>query len=73
MTYEAIERFQAPPGIIEVPLMAAFAVVGIIGNIIILAWLHHDHSLNTPLGLPPRAGRHHRVGRGPHRRGDGAG
>jgi cobalt-zinc-cadmium efflux system protein len=44
--WEAVERLRAPHPGIDLGVMAAVAAVGLAGNLLVLAWLRHDHSLN---------------------------
>src|SRR3990172_166768 len=45
--WEAVERLRSPGAHIGVGVMAAVAGVGLLGNCVVLVWLHGDHSLNT--------------------------
>lgn len=45
--WEAVERLRSPNVHIGVGLMAAVAGVGLLGNCVVLVWLHGDHNLNT--------------------------
>ena len=45
--WEAVERLRSPHPGIGVGLMAAVAVLGLAGNLLVLAWLRHDDSLNA--------------------------
>jgi cobalt-zinc-cadmium efflux system protein len=45
--WEAVERLRHPHPQIELGLMAIVATVGLVANLVILGWLHGDHSLNT--------------------------
>jgi cobalt-zinc-cadmium efflux system protein len=47
IAWEAVERLRQPPPAIGLGVMAGVAVVGLIGNVAILYWLHEDHSLNA--------------------------
>ena len=45
--WEAVERLRAPGQRIGLGLMASVAAVGLAGNLLVLAWLRHDRSLNA--------------------------
>jgi cobalt-zinc-cadmium efflux system protein len=47
IAWEAVERLRGPPQTIALPLMAGVGVVGLLGNLVILSWLHGDHGLNV--------------------------
>jgi len=47
IVWEAVDRLRNPHAAVALPLMAGTAVVGILGNLLVLRWLHHDHSLNA--------------------------
>ncbi|HYQ80399.1 MAG TPA: cation diffusion facilitator family transporter, partial [Anaeromyxobacteraceae bacterium] len=45
--WEAVERLRAPHARIGIGVMAGVAAVGLAGNLLVLAWLRHDRSLNA--------------------------
>jgi cobalt-zinc-cadmium efflux system protein len=45
--WEAWDRLRNPPDHIHLGVMAGVAAVGVAANVIMLFWLHGDHSLNT--------------------------
>jgi cobalt-zinc-cadmium efflux system protein len=45
--WEAAERLRTPHPGIGLGLMASVAAVGLAGNLLVLAWLRHDHSLGA--------------------------
>lgn len=45
--WEAIDRLRSPNPHIGIAVMASIAALGLVGNLVVLAWLHGDHSLNT--------------------------
>ncbi|HEU4385187.1 MAG TPA: cation diffusion facilitator family transporter [Anaeromyxobacteraceae bacterium] len=45
--WEAVDRLRHPHHAVGVGLMAGVAAVGLGGNLLVLAWLRHDHSLNA--------------------------
>jgi cobalt-zinc-cadmium efflux system protein len=47
IAWEAIDRLRTPHPGIGLGVMAGVAVVGVIGNSVILVWLRGDHNLNT--------------------------
>jgi len=47
IAWEAVERLRHPHPALALPLMAGTAIVGIVGNLFVLGWLRHDHSLNA--------------------------
>ncbi|HET6923906.1 MAG TPA: cation diffusion facilitator family transporter [Anaeromyxobacteraceae bacterium] len=47
IAWEAAERLRTPHPGIGLGLMASVAAVGLAGNLLVLAWLRHDRSLNA--------------------------
>jgi cobalt-zinc-cadmium efflux system protein len=47
IAWEAVDRLRHPGSPIELPVMAGVATVGLIANLVVLRWLHADHSLNA--------------------------
>ncbi|HVP66586.1 MAG TPA: cation diffusion facilitator family transporter [Anaeromyxobacteraceae bacterium] len=47
IAWEAIDRLRHPHPPVAIPLMAGTALVGILGNLLVLGWLRHDHSVNA--------------------------
>jgi cobalt-zinc-cadmium efflux system protein len=47
IAWEAIARLEAPPTPINLPVMAWIGVVGLLGNLAILYWLHGEHGVNA--------------------------
>jgi cobalt-zinc-cadmium efflux system protein len=47
IAWEAVERLRSPRAHIDVGVMAVVAVVGLVGNAVVLFWLHGDQNLNT--------------------------
>jgi len=47
IAWEAIDRLRTPHHGIDLGVMAGAAVLGIVGNAVILVWLRHDHGVNT--------------------------
>jgi len=47
IAWEAVDRLRNPHPPVALPLMGATAVVGILGNLVVLGWLRHDRSLNA--------------------------
>ena len=45
--WEAYDRLRNPPEHIHLGVMAGVAAVGVVANVVMLFWLHGDHSLNT--------------------------
>lgn len=45
--WEAVDRLRHPGTRIELGVMAAIAAVGLVANLVVLRWLHADHSLNA--------------------------
>jgi cobalt-zinc-cadmium efflux system protein len=45
--WEAAERLRTPHPGIGLGLMASVAAIGLAGNLLVLAWLRHDHSLGA--------------------------
>jgi cobalt-zinc-cadmium efflux system protein len=47
IAWEAVDRLRHPGAPIELPVMAGVAAVGLVANLVVLRWLHADHSLNA--------------------------
>ncbi len=47
IAWEAVERLRNPGARIDLGVMAAIAAVGLVANLVVLRWLHGDHSLNA--------------------------
>ncbi len=47
IAWEAVDRLRHPGTPIELGVMAGVAVVGLVANLVVLRWLHADHSLNA--------------------------
>jgi cobalt-zinc-cadmium efflux system protein len=47
IVWEAVERLRHPGARIELGVMGGVAVVGLVANLVVLRWLHDDHSLNA--------------------------
>jgi len=47
IAWEAVDRLRHPGAAIELPIMAGVAAIGLVANLVVLRWLHADHSLNT--------------------------
>ena len=47
IVWEAVDRLRHPGARIELGVMAGVAVVGLVANLVVLRWLHADHSLNA--------------------------
>ena len=47
IAWEAVDRLRHPHRPIALAVMAGTAVLGIVGNLLVLGWLRHDHSLNA--------------------------
>ena len=47
IAWEAVGRLRHPHSAVALPLMGGTALVGIVGNLFVLSWLRHDHSLNA--------------------------
>ncbi|HET9599411.1 MAG TPA: cation diffusion facilitator family transporter [Anaeromyxobacteraceae bacterium] len=45
--WEAYDRLLHPPEHIGLGVMAGVAAIGVVANVVMLFWLHGDHSLNT--------------------------
>jgi cobalt-zinc-cadmium efflux system protein len=45
--WEAVDRLRHPGDPIQLGVMAAVAAVGLLANLVVLRWLHADHSLNA--------------------------
>jgi cobalt-zinc-cadmium efflux system protein len=47
IVWEAVGRLRHPGARIELGVMGGVAVVGLVANLVVLRWLHDDHSLNA--------------------------
>ena len=47
IAWEAVDRLRNPGARIELGVMAGVAAVGLVANLLVLRWLHADHSLNA--------------------------
>ncbi|HET8724352.1 MAG TPA: cation diffusion facilitator family transporter [Anaeromyxobacteraceae bacterium] len=47
IAWEAVDRLRNPGARIDLGVMAAIAAVGLVANLVVLRWLHGDHSLNA--------------------------
>jgi cobalt-zinc-cadmium efflux system protein len=47
IAWEAVDRLRNPGARIQLGVMAAVAAVGLVANLVVLRWLHADHSLNA--------------------------
>jgi cobalt-zinc-cadmium efflux system protein len=47
IAWEAVDRLRNPGQHIALGVMAAVAAVGLLANLVVLLWLHGDHSLNA--------------------------
>ena len=47
IAWEAVDRLRHPGAAIELPIMAGVAAIGLVANLVVLRWLHADHSLNA--------------------------
>src|SRR5512136_3121404 len=47
IAWEAVDRLRNPGARIQLGVMAAVAAVGLLANLVVLRWLHADHSLNA--------------------------
>jgi len=47
IAWEAVDRLRHPGAAIELPIMAGVAAIGLVANLLVLRWLHADHSLNA--------------------------
>jgi cobalt-zinc-cadmium efflux system protein len=47
IAWEAVDRLRHPGAHIQLGVMAAVAAVGLVANLVVLRWLHADHSLNA--------------------------
>ena len=45
--WEAVDRLRNPGARIDLGVMAGVAAVGLVANLVVLRWLHADHSLNA--------------------------
>jgi cobalt-zinc-cadmium efflux system protein len=45
--WEAVDRLRHPGARIDLGVMAGVAAVGLVANLVVLRWLHADHSLNA--------------------------
>jgi cobalt-zinc-cadmium efflux system protein len=45
--WEAVDRLRNPVARIDLGVMAGVAAVGLVANLVVLRWLHADHSLNA--------------------------
>jgi len=46
IAWEAVGRLTTPPQV-DGPLVVVIGVIGLVINLIIMRWLHHDHDINT--------------------------
>ena len=47
IAWEAVDRLRHPGARIDLPVMAGVAAIGLVANLVVLRWLHADHSLNA--------------------------
>src|SRR5512135_2728093 len=47
IAWEAVDRLRHPGARIELGVMAGIAAIGLVANLVVLRWLHADHSLNA--------------------------
>ena len=47
IAWEAVDRLRNPGARIQLGVMAGVAAVGLLANLVVLRWLHADHSLNA--------------------------
>ena len=47
IAWEAVDRLRHPGSRIELGVMAGVAAIGLVANLVVLRWLHADHSLNA--------------------------
>jgi cobalt-zinc-cadmium efflux system protein len=47
IAWEAVDRLRHPGSPIELSVMAGVATIGLVANLVVLRWLHADHSLNA--------------------------